>query len=717
MAHSLVRELAMACKKVAIYGSHHPLAATALERPFLLVTGIGRFRTHISFNLQQGHLYVMGIRMKESIFTGEIIQSMQVQDIGVILIDRMLSMAEFTVFVDRLVKRIDTSDQKNLLSTYLHEQKIASIEVNSETGFALFEKSKQYRGDVDGDFSVRRLALDAMGESLPFLARINAVDDNQLQECGINFDPEVVRYLLPERIASLPYQSIREELVEKTSGDSASDDSSADADKSAQIAGMARLADYHPDRQLILENLQDARISSPTNAAGSAPLSASSVHSQPDAVSDVLAAAFDQNNDIDPTDEFQDVFQRLLKTGQRGMAIEVVHQLMDRLISTEASDRTTALKLLLICIDQLSILRDSSVVIDVVDRIVACITQGIETYEYSEFIWRLLEKLMLGRHYELMARLTVGLAIRRRIKDTVTIYDSIAVKKVFSELSRPEIVKTLIDELITSSRQEVAHIRDVLIAAGSEEVALDLSRIISHPVRQVRQQALRILAELGKASLKVCSRILMDDSMFARETNRHELPDSQWYVLRNAIFVLGSLKDEAAIIPLRLRINDQDIRVRREIIRSLEKIGDEDACDLLIMMATDQEREIAEAAAIAIGAIGSEEIVPLVIDVIRRSPRVATKAINSLGKIGGEEATRFLALLLDDSEEFSAVQGGQVAKEDLHLAVIKALGQIGDDLAVGKVREFKENLSATQKIFFKNSPVNKEITTILSRSK
>ena len=75
--------------------------------------------------------------------------------------------------------------------------------------------------------------------------------------------------------------------------------------------------------------------------------------------------------------------------------------------------------------------------------------------------------------------------------------------------------------------------------------------------------------------------------MFARDPQRHELPDDKWYVVRNSIFVLGSLRDPGGVAALRARIDDHDIRVRREIVSALEKIGGDEALDCLTLMADD----------------------------------------------------------------------------------------------------------------------------------
>jgi HEAT repeat protein len=221
---------------------------------------------------------------------------------------------------------------------------------------------------------------------------------------------------------------------------------------------------------------------------------------------------------------------------------------------------------------------------------------------------------------------------------------------------------------------------------------------------------------MGKASLIVFSRIVNDDNWFERDMGRQELPDNHWYLIRNSIFVLGTLRDPEAVAPLRLRISDNDIRVRREIVTALEKIGGEEAVDLLLLMAEDATHEIRESAVAGIGVIGTAEVVPMLTDLLNRNSSEALKVISVLGKLGGEDARAYLSRILNSEDDLTTISAGRHAKDDLRLAVVKALGAIGDRAAINQIREYRDSLSAAQKFLFKNSPLQRTISEILSKS-
>ena len=630
-----------------------------------------------------------------------------------------MTVEEFTFFVESLVNREIVYDPNFSLGDHLKKRHIGSIHVNTERAFALFENRKQYRGDVDGDFSVRRLALDQLGQDVVSLARIQDAAPEKLLEFGIDFDSSILEYLLPEKITAFGPADVRAaltELINTMNSDSRNPNEKEAAASSYMF--LFKLVEFHADREKIVEGLEDRNGGDgqrhetdydPSSATGAIKIQSSK---RIDGLIDDFFAP--DNRDYDVT-EFCDSFARLLKTGQQPKAQEVVSRLIEYMTAANPDSRQKALNLLSAILEQMNSASDREVIETAVEGVVNSLAAREETYEYSELVWKLFEKCHAEKQYRLMVSLTTAMAARRRVTDNVTVYDSMAVKKGFENISRPETVARLIDELVEVDHQQSGHLKGVMVAIGSEEIALGLSRIISHPVRQVRQLTLKTLAELGKSSLKVFSRILYDDTMFERESDRHELPDGKWYVVRNSIFVLGSLHDRQGVPALQVRISDKDVRVRREIIRALEKVGGEEAVDCLTLMSEDPLGEIREAAIIAIGLIGQPESAPLLIDIARRHSTEVIKAITSLGKLGGETARAFLGDLLDDPQELAKLAGGKASRDDLRVSIIKALGQIGNPDAISQIKRYRENQSAASKILFKNSPVNKAISEVLSR--
>jgi HEAT repeat protein len=713
-AHGFVRELAMAGRKAAIYGLGHPLALKAVEKPFFALATIFRYKLQVNVNVRRGELFLLNIRLKDSPFSTQIIQYLQALDINAVIFEQRMTINDFAWFVQTLVDRQTQYNAAFSFTEQLAKFGIDSIQVNTEEAFAHFEDRKQYRGDVDGDFSVRRLAMDQLGDDPIRLARLRNVNAEGLLEQGIDFDPNIVAYLIPERIATIDAGRIRRILTQLAEEiNAAGSGANRNSEAASDYMSLFRLVEYHPQKMRIVENLDDRRNNDDSYDAltetGAIRIHTSAV------VDQIFEQLFSSQPGEFETEAFADAFVRLLKTGQQPKAAEIVDRLVDLMSAPEPEYRQRALNLLGMAASELTHATDAAVLEQAVANVVRRLNAKSETYEYSEFLWQLFIACQETGRYDLAAKVTKAMAARRSISGNVTVYDSMAVKKGFENIGRKKTVDRLARELISAQGETAVYLKEVLVAIGSEEIALALSQIISHPQRPVRQLTLKVLAELGKSSLKVFSRIVFDDLMFARDPQRHELPDDRWYVVRNSIFVLGSLRDQAGVAALRIRIDDHDIRVRREIVGALEKIGGDEAVDCLTLMADDAMAEVREAAIIAIGLAGRPEAAPVLIDLAKRNPRNSLKAVTALGKLGGDEAREFLGRLLSDPQALAGLAQGVVSKDDLRVAVIKALGQIGDKGAIEQIRQFRDGQSTTQKILFKNSSVNKAVTDVLAR--
>lgn len=705
LAHSFIRELSTACKKMAIYGSDHPLARKAVGPPFLLLGQIFVYKRYVSMNVRRGELYFLNIALKENIFSCQVMQFLQILDVKAVLFDKTVSLEELTTFVDALVKRDTLYNPSYRLSEHLQKENIASIEVNSVRGFELFEDRQLYRGEIAGDYSVRRLALDQIGDDLRNVSRLLVAEDD-LVPFGVDFESDIIKYLIPERVTGFSVNQFVRAIAEARATDC-----KAGADS---CLALLALAESHPKSEAIRSSLDADLATNMADTEQSDPV-ISIQHESRDRVEKLLADLFSPDYEAFDILEFADAFSRLLKTGQHVKANSVIAGLVARLSDESSRSRQMALSLLDGAVLATQSPRDDEVIDGVIGLVVDRLADSQETFEYSELIRLLFWRCLLSNCLSNLAVLCASLSTYRKSRDGVTVYESLAVKKALEQINRPEIVNSLLDKLIDARREQAGYLRTILCAIGSEEVALALSRIISHPVRQVRQYALKILADLGDPSLTVFGRMMADDNCFRRGEERQELPDAKWYIVRNTIFVLGTLGDERAVDALRLRLGDPDIRVRREIVCALEKIGGDKAVDLLSILADDSSGEIRGAALIAIGLIGTAEAAPLVIDIATRNPGEALKAITALGKLGGEEATQYLAGLLKDEAELSRLSAGKISREDLRVAIIKVLVTIGGETGIERIQDYQDNMSKTQKIIFKNSPLNKAIKEALSK--
>lgn len=718
----IIREFYVAAKKASIYSFSHPLAQKAVGRLFFQMGEIFKLKQYINFHIESGHLFVMNIGIKPSIFADQVIDYMQLLDIRDVLFNASLTVDQLGLFLGKLVKRVPTGVYQNMMQDYLAENGIDSIGINCKKGIRIFEKGFKYRADIVGDFSVRNIMGQSIGEDPEILAGMLADEDCEIEQYiekyNIDFYPQLVAYLIPEKISIIDADAIFDvfsDMISKTGG-SAEDVSTQDILKT--ISNLVRALNHHPRKEEIFSRIEshlaEGKISKEICSRIMPQTSAMRVESS-EKINQFLYATFNQELPGHNLNDFEDLFGRIIRTGQQSRAEAVINILITHLAGPHFELRERALILFRYILGTNRQATGSYILDHIIGKIDEYLSEERETFEFSDLIRVVSRSCLASNDYGRLSALCDTLSKKCNRTGGINCYESVAVKKGIEELDRADVIDQLVSELLKEDSRNSQYIRRILVTIASEEAAFALASIISHDSRQVRMNVLKILSEMGKPALKVCGGILEDNSNFMRHPDKRELPDDRWYIVRNAIFVLGALEDPEGCRALRYRISEDDTRVRLAIVTALEKIGDESAADLLLVMADDIDREIREAAIIALGFTGHAEMVPELIDLAERRNTEILNIISTLGKLGGADARDFLANLLIDNKMQSKYTSNRSSREEIKLATIKALGRIGDSEALLAVKNFNESLTSTQKIFFGGSKMNKAAEDILKR--
>lgn len=138
--------------------------------------------------------------------------------------------------------------------------------------------------------------------------------------------------------------------------------------------------------------------------------------------------------------------------------------------------------------------------------------------------------------------------------------------------------------------------------------------------------------------------------------------DSQWFVVRNVVSILGATRDPAALAYLPGPLRHADVRVRRETIRALANIRDRRSVELLAAALNDPDQQNVQLAARHLGALGAADAVDALATVAAGDTRTVRgvtpriEAIEALGEIGGPRAE---GLLADIASRRSILGGGR----------------------------------------------------------
>ncbi|MCG6988623.1 MAG: HEAT repeat domain-containing protein [Gemmatimonadetes bacterium] len=190
-----------------------------------------------------------------------------------------------------------------------------------------------------------------------------------------------------------------------------------------------------------------------------------------------------------------------------------------------------------------------------------------------------------------------------------------------------------------------------------------------------------------------------DDAMSVAE---EMLENDQWFVVRNAVAILGEIGGPRAVELVTSSLAHTDAHVRREALLSLAKVGGEDAGMLVYGMIEDTDPEVRLAAAMAAGTLKVERALKPLLNMLEgeRDPDAVVVVLQALGQLGDPGAT--------NAVEKRAV-GSFLSKPPtgVRIAAYRALGSIGTPRAKSVIRK-----AATDK----NTAVQAAVRQLLEES-
>ena len=167
------------------------------------------------------------------------------------------------------------------------------------------------------------------------------------------------------------------------------------------------------------------------------------------------------------------------------------------------------------------------------------------------------------------------------------------------------------------------------------------------------------------------------------------LKDSRWFVVRNGVAVLGVVGGPSSIEHLIGSLANEHAKVRRETVRSLAKIGGENAGLLVPSMLGDSDAEVRAAAARAVAVLKADRAYKQLIEMLRKGDEEAVieQVLRALGALGDPSAVSAIA---------KGAQGSFFSRpsKGVRLAALAALAAIGTPHAVSLVKKARSDKDA-----------------------
>ncbi len=207
-----------------------------------------------------------------------------------------------------------------------------------------------------------------------------------------------------------------------------------------------------------------------------------------------------------------------------------------------------------------------------------------------------------------------------------------------SRLTKPSDIQAVVFALRHQPVGSREHDAAKRLLEGLGPFAIDslVTRLAEEPDMAMRKTIVEILTELVPGHVE-------DLGAF--------VTDARWYVVRNVVSVLGSVKDPRTIRYLRRSMRHIEARVRREAIRALGGMPFTEAHELLVLALNDSDAQVVQLACRFLGAARFEPARAAIANVARgqssgnHETTARCEAIDALVRIGGPDTVGVLQSL------------------------------------------------------------------------
>ncbi len=260
------------------------------------------------------------------------------------------------------------------------------------------------------------------------------------------------------------------------------------------------------------------------------------------------------------------------------------------------------------------------------------------------------------------------------------------------------------------------HVKKILLFAGSEPVVhllgevLDSGQEVDEKVFEDfvklldRNAIVPFMKILGDLQTIHSRKLVIDALIFLGGkdivTLARGLSDDRWYVVRNIIYILRKIGDKRAVDHLLKTVKHGDLRVRKEVIRTLGELGGAGVLQALRECLDDPEPEVRSAALKALANMGSEAAKRIILN------RVSDKAFRD--KDFAEKREHFEALSRwKDGEIFNFLVGtlknrtffGRAKTDEVRACAAYCLGLLGNRDALQVLNKYKNDSGKLLKEF------------------
>ena len=234
-------------------------------------------------------------------------------------------------------------------------------------------------------------------------------------------------------------------------------------------------------------------------------------------------------------------------------------------------------------------------------------------------------------------------------------------------LRSPQAISSLVEAARNPNRQLHWHATTALACIGNREAVGWLVKMLRHQSIQVQAAAAKALGRGGLPVVSPLVDVLKHSDDLVRIHAAHSLgqinsplavpaliqslSDRVRTVRFESAWALAQIRSPLACNALAARLTDADLSVQSQAAQALRAIG-APAATALATMLKNPSSNTRSIAARTLGQMGIDEVIPLLIDLMRHDPFpvVRCDAATALGEIGSYEAVFHLSAMLKDGD-------------------------------------------------------------------
>ncbi len=678
LSENILRELYLAEKKLSFYTKNHPAIEKTLEKPFYLLSSFFNLKNSFVIKIEGRKIWACGILISDSIANRALVSDFSVFNIQNLVILPQVTISELYIFLNRLQEKIAPNKNNLDLSKYLKEQKVNTIVANTSIEEELFFITAE-SDETRDKYQAEKVIKKVLTKNPALIAEMAWNSFDQTLKISPDFRMAAYVQVIPEVINGLEEQILFGSLSKKV-------EENVKSVTEQNLRGFKILLKMFPD-----PGKKERMISRLKTLFFSLNLSPQLFESVLDETSKIKVKAHEKSEEMleklktaradeSQLQEWSELFDRFIRLKQTEKLQSLNLALVSSLISSASTFRQNSLAVLQSLLEVLSRIPDQ----EVSQHLRELLTPRAEVPEVSRLLFFWAQKSLTTRDYSNLA----GLAEKLEGKTP----------EIRNFLNQSRNLSQIIEDLKKSPPQRWVF-KKILKLIGTPEVAENLTQLFTHPDRNLRQVSLSVLTEIGDVSERVFARMFSDEKNWRRNSDGMTLNTSSWYKIRNILHLWGRIHCFNSWGILEQKLTDSDPKVRREIAKTLEKIGGEKAIELLTVLGNDKSGSVKKTAILGLGLIGTPAQIPLLKSLYQKDNKVALAAIYAIKSIGGAEAKRFFLENLDNEKLWGKSLIIRDSGKKIIKAIVKALRQMPDPEVQQKLQQFQKNLTKTQKIF------------------